>query len=139
MHTHHLFDQKSVYMVLMPLCTASVKEMPWGYLSSSYNTQSEYLPYIRVGCYSPSQNLQPFSLNQYASYAISGCLYILIWILGRRQRVCMQCSGMQFCPPLAIISANKKTRQELSMRYRRICAYMGCKIIGSTVKQVIFN
>ena len=46
----------------------------------------------------------------------------------------MQCSGMQFCPPLAVISANKKTRQELAMRYRRICAYMGCKVIGSTVR-----
>ena len=45
----------------------------------------------------------------------------------------MQCTGMQLSPPLAVISAHKKTRQELSMRYRRICAYMGCKVIGLTV------
>jgi len=45
----------------------------------------------------------------------------------------MQCTGMQFSPGLAVISANNITRQELSMHYRRICAYMGCKLIGSTV------
>ena len=45
----------------------------------------------------------------------------------------MQCTGMQFVRPWLVTSANKKTRQELSMRFRRICAYMGCKVIGSAV------
>ena len=108
-NAHHPLDQKSVYMVLMPLCAASVKETPGGFLSVSYNTESEYLTYIRVGCYSPGRNFCLPSLNQYPSHAISECLYIPMWILGRRLPVCMQCSGMQFCPPLALISANKNS------------------------------
>ena len=39
-----------------------------------------------------------------------------------------------FAPP---ISGNNKSRQELAMRYGRTCASVGCKVIGSTVRQSI--
>ena len=35
--------------------------------------------------------------------------------------------------PLAVISANQITRQGVSMHYRRICTYTGCKLLGLTV------
>ena len=63
-HAHHPLDKKSVYMVLMPLCAASVKEKPWGFLSLSYNTASGCLPYILLFTCSEFLPFQPEPIPQ---------------------------------------------------------------------------